>query len=53
MEKVKFKEFSEGISNKFIGCIEEGLEVGEMILFWFFGNKIEFFIDWEKEFEIF
>ncbi|XP_068672029.1 probable ethanolamine kinase [Montipora capricornis] len=53
MEKVKFKQFSEGISNKLIGCIEEGLEAGEMILFRLFGNKTELFIDREKELETF
>lgn len=53
MEKVRFKEFSEGISNKLIGCIQQGLEPGEMILFRLYGNKTELFIDREKELETF
>lgn len=53
VEKVKFKEFSEGISNKLIGCNMPGLEPGEMILFRLYGNKTELFIDRQKELETF
>ena len=53
LEKVKFKEFSEGISNKLIGCNLPGLEASEMILFRLYGNKTELFIDRQKELETF
>ena len=53
IEKVKFKEFSEGISNKLVGCNMPGLEPGEMILFRLYGNKTELFIDRQKELETF
>lgn len=53
LEKVKFKEFTEGISNKLIGCNLSGLGHSEMILFRLYGNKTELFIDREKELETF
>jgi len=53
LQKVKFREFSEGISNKLIGCNMPGLAPNEMILFRLYGNKTELFIDREKELETF
>ncbi|XP_015779994.1 PREDICTED: probable ethanolamine kinase [Acropora digitifera] len=53
LEKVNFKEFNEGISNKLVGCILQGLEPEEMILFRLYGNKTELFIDRKKELETF
>ena len=53
LEKVKFKEFTEGISNKLIGANLPGLGHSEMILFRLYGNKTELFIDREKELETF
>ncbi|XP_001628002.2 probable ethanolamine kinase isoform X2 [Nematostella vectensis] len=48
-ENLEFFEFTEGISNKLVGCRPTGGSDQEILLFRIYGNKTELFIDRKKE----
>jgi ethanolamine kinase len=48
-EKLEFKNFTEGISNKLIGAMLQCGSEKDLIMFRLYGNKTELFIDREQE----
>ena len=48
-EKLEFKYFTEGISNKLIGCMLQNGSEKDLIMFRLYGNRTELFIDREQE----
>ena len=53
LDQVKYVHFTEGISNKLIGCKMPADASDKMILFRLYGNKTDLFIDRQKELETF
>lgn len=52
VSEVEFVQFTEGISNKLVGCkLRHGGD--DLVLFRLYGNKTELFIDRQKELETF
>lgn len=48
-EKLEFRNFSEGISNKLIGCMLQNGSEKDLIMFRLYGNLTELFIDRQQE----
>ncbi|CAB4001462.1 ethanolamine kinase 1 [Paramuricea clavata] len=48
-EKREFKYFTEGISNKLVGCMLQNGSEKDLIMFRLYGNRTELFIDREQE----
>ena len=54
LDEVDFEEFTEGISNKLVGCSPPGrVRSKDTVLFRLYGNKTELFIDRKAELETF
>ncbi|XP_028417088.1 probable ethanolamine kinase [Dendronephthya gigantea] len=47
--KLQFKNFTEGISNKLIGCMLQNGSESNLIMFRLYGNQTELFIDRKQE----
>ena len=48
-EKLEFRNFTEGISNKLIGCMLQNGSDSDLIMFRLYGNQTELFIDRKQE----
>ena len=49
VDRLQFKFFSEGISNKLVGCMLKDGDEKDLIMFRMYGNQTELFIDRNKE----